>query len=398
LLPLGKTRHAVVISNRRLFYIRYRRPVAPLWWLGVDLRIDSFRHDHDIFYGHMRRTVLQPIHNMVHHIGLRERFTPGIVSLQCKFGALQITRGHGDVLDVYQLVCQLSRNTSGFVTQDMLEENGLDWDKCREPLETSLERKSAIRWAILPQHDDSVEPVPEIHLNHSNEQVFFHMSFKDVRTVLDGCYSNVDVVVTTGRLFVWERDAYKKWDCESCLYYLCFWKACLRLLKPARNLPNTCSFFTLPSLLSFSTDLSVDPPSWLVPHHQPFKLPCCENLGLYLTHGRTRGSKGFWSYGCCPHRTGPSSHIGMHWRLKTSATADQDFIVALNFKPFSFESSHESDAEDAYAAIGYTWDEFQLARRNTAVSDVELVEALRKIMYVVQDQCHKLLDQVDIIY
>mmetsp|Transcript_129128 Transcript_129128/g.252869 ORF Transcript_129128/g.252869 Transcript_129128/m.252869 type:complete len:401 (+) Transcript_129128:3-1205(+) len=391
-LPMGKTRHAVIVTDQRLFYVRYRRPSLPLPFLGVGLRIDCFRHDHDVFCASMARTNPGFVHKHVHKTLLREQFLPGNVALQCRFGALQLVRAHGDVLDVYELACALSRNTAEFLPPAALQSNGIDLARCQEIAEKSMTHKSNHLWAIEPRSDDGVLPHPSIQLSHTKEQIVFHTSFKDTCTVLDGCYTHTDVVVTTGRLFLWHRQVYKKWDCQAILYYIIFWRGMLRFLKPPANLLNECAFFTLPSLLSFSTDLSVDPPSWLVPHHQPLKFPCWENLTYYLTFCRSRPDKGVKRFSCCPYPTGPSAHVNLYWRLKNGAFADGDFVFAHTFRPFYAEGAYESDEDNDFTPP----DDEEVAM--TGVSHEEQVETLRRIMCVTQDQCTKVLDKMDSMY
>lgn len=404
LLPFGKTRHLIIVTNRRLFYVRYRRPALPLLWLGVDLRVDCFRHDHDVFYAQMDRTKVLFLHRLIHQVLWGECFLPGTIALQNKFGAIQISRAHGDVLDVYHLVCQLSRDTAAFIDRNLLQRHGIPWGLCQENLRNSLRRKSSTLYAIEPQPDDRVEPRPDIQLSHASEQLVFHMSFKDVGSLWSGCYTNTDLVLTTGRLFFWHRSVHKSFDCQACLYWFCCWGGCLKFLFPGKHLPNSCSFLTLPSLLSFSTDLSIDPPSWLEPHHQPLKCSCWETLCLCLTHcclmagsGQERGSKGVWRFSCCPRRSAPSAHMKLIWRLKQSAYADAEFLLVHQLKPYVVEEAPESDVEDIYEGLGFAQleEERNLVVRN---NHDDKVETFRKIMCVVQDQCKDLLDRVDSIY
>jgi len=302
---------------------------------------------------------------------------------------LQIHRSHGDVLDVYHLICQLSRNTHQFVNRKMLEENRVRWDRCQENIESGLSMKSSTLWAINPQPDEVVLPRPDIQLSSANEELIFHVAFKDVGPLLSKCYTNTDVVVTTGRVFFWHRSVYKKFDCQAALYWCCFWRAFVNPIFSGKNLPNSCSFFTLPSLLSFSTDMSVDPASWLVPHHQPLKCPCWETL----TGGRV-SAQGMWRYSCCPKRTGPGAKAKMMWRLKQSAHADDHFIIEHAIKPFVAEEAPESDADDVFVGLGFSANDLEEVHGRGSAHE-EQVETLRRIMCVVQDQCNKVKDEID---
>lgn len=404
LLPFGKTRHSVIVTNRRLFYVRYRRPTIPIQALGVSLRIDCFRHDHDVFYGQMLRTKVAFPHKMIHQKFLREDWLPGVVAFQNKFGALSITRKHGDVQDVYQLICSLSRNVSTFLTKEMLEAEGFKWDSNKRDLGEALKKESPTRWSIQPQLDDMVEPRPDIQLGTQDEQLIFHMCFKDLCKLSSGTYTNTDVVVTTGRLFFWNRQVYKRFDCQACLYWCLCWTGFMNPILSAKNLHNMCSFFTLPALLSFSTDLSVDPPSWLAPHHQPLKVPLWERLCQCMTHciardGRTFEGRKLSAMACCPKRTSPSAQVLCMWRLKQSAHADEDFVITFRMKPYTVSEAPESDAEDIYLGLGFSPEQIEDERRHILTNEHDdKLDVLRIIMSVVQDQCHKILDKVDVLY
>merc|ERR1711920_647676 len=68
------------------------------------------------------------------------------------------------------------------------------------------------------------------------------------------------------------------------VYWFTCWTSWLNCIRNPKNLTNVCTFVTLPALLSFSTDISVESPSWFEPHHQPLKVPCWERLCFCLTH------------------------------------------------------------------------------------------------------------------
>jgi len=229
------------------------------------------------------------------------------------------------------------------------------------------------------------------------------MTFKDTAGISDGTYRNTDVAISTGRVFFWHRHAYKRFDCQALLCWCTCWLGCLNKFVAARNLHNSSSFFTLPALLSFSTDLSVDPPSWCVPHHQPLKCPLWEGICMWLTHKVTcdgrhteRRRGGMW--GCCK-RTAPSANISLLWRLKQSAHADDDFIIHYRMKPYSVEDAPDSDAEDIYLGLGFAPEQIDVEKGHMVFSEGEdKFDTLRVVMSVVQDQCHKLLDEVDVLY
>lgn len=396
LLPWGKVRHAVVVTDMRLFYIRHRRPFLPLSFLGTDLRIDVFRHDHDVMYGSMDRTKLNFVNRCIHQQILFEQFLPGQVHMQTKFGALQINRQHGDAVDVYRLVMKLSRNTSDFVTHGDITNAGVSWDMCQEEVNKGLVKETDVMWSIQPNSDDVVEPTPHIYLlDPEKEQVIFHLTFKDLGTPFSGTYINTDVIVTSGRIFFWKRHVYKKFDCMSLPCYFLCWVGCLNRFFPGRNLPNQLSFVTLPSILSFSTDLAVDSPSWAVPHHTPLKCPPIEAVCAMLTRLVTKDQ---WarggSTGCLPQRAGPSSELQLMWRLQQSAHAESDMLILTKIKPHVLEELSEADAEDIYNSIGFVTEDPEEARILVKDHDRK-VEVLRIIMSVVQDACNKLHERRD---
>jgi hypothetical protein len=400
-LPFGKTRHAVVVTDRRLFYMRHRRPFVPLKFLGTDVRIDVFRHDHDIFYGKMLRHKLSTPQRIIHQILLREQFLPGSAVLQTKFGALELWRNHGDIVDVYNLLMSLSRDIPEFVKDDDLRRQGVNTQALPAVVKKAFLQEATAHnnvYTMVPQPDDAVEPQPKLYLApQSREKILFHVSMKDTQDMLSKYYTNLDVAVTSARVFFWKRDCYKKFDCCALPCWLFIWFGCLNRLVNPINLYNEMCFMTLPSILSFSTDLNVDSPSWLVPHHMPLKWPCVEMICACLTRCVVRGSyevKSRSSWSICPRRSGPSANLMLLWRLKQSAHADTDMMVLQIIKPYVFNGMPEADAEDIYDGLGYVADEEQAAEA-VVQQQAEYVETLRKIMCAVQDSCHKMLNKLD---
>merc|ERR1712039_422530 len=102
-------------------------------------------------------------------------------------------------------------------------------------------------------------PTMEIHLIDDKEKIVFHQTVKNMDEVTEGCYTNTDIIVTTARIFIWQRKVYKKFDCMACPCYCCIWLGFLSKINHPRNLGNTMQFISLPSVLSFSTDMSLEP-------------------------------------------------------------------------------------------------------------------------------------------
>ncbi|CAK0879283.1 unnamed protein product [Prorocentrum cordatum] len=153
------------------------------------------------------------------------------------------------------------------------------------------------------------------------------------------------------------------------------------------NLPNEMSFITLPSVQSFSTDVSVVSPSWLVPApHAPW--PCVEMLCAYLTRFVVRGSydvKSHSKWVLCPRRSGPSAYLLLMWRLKASAHADTEMFVMHQVKPFVNSGMPEADAQDIFDGMSHIAEDEEEAVSDLISAQEENLETLRKIMCAVQE-------------
>jgi len=336
---------------------------------------------------------------------LFEFFLPGNVVMQNRYGALQLVRSHGDVLDVFNVVSQLVKDVKGsfnFLSKDDIQAEGVNFKACAGEARRALIKKGTLGkvWGLRPQPDDAVKPYPDICLADDDEQLVFNLSFKNVGSTWSGRYNNTDVILTTGRVFIWDRMCYKKFDCMSLPCWCCCWVGCLNPLFAPRNLPNAVSFLTLPSLLSFSSDLDVDPPSWLTPHHTPLKIPFFEMLCHMLTKLATCDRREVsCSLNCLPKRSTPSTTLSLMWRLRQSAHAESDMIVLNTIKPYAMKEISEEEAEDIYTSMGLSSDPLGHDSLGDMLhrDHVEKVETLRKIMCVVQDMCHRTLDKIDMI-
>merc|ERR1719242_2485993 len=119
---------------------------------------------------------------------------------------------------------------------------------------------------------------PEIHLSEAAEQPVFFWSFQEKGLIGTPHNTNTDIVITTGRVLLWSRTLYKTFDCKtSCLWGFC-WCACCRTMFCAKRLPSSMSFLTLSSLLTFSTETTMEPPVWYDPHHPPIRVPCFDEF------------------------------------------------------------------------------------------------------------------------
>lgn len=158
------------------------------------------------------------------------------------------------------------------------------------------------------------------------------------------------------------------------------------------------AFLGLPSVLSFSTDMSLDRPSWCVPHQTPLKVPLCEAVCAVLTALVTRDSRRLHvrSYYPCPQRSAQACSMTLMWRLRQSAHADQDMLLLETIKPYVPDEIKEQDALEMLDGLGYIVDvdvekadvgQVAQTRMETEVRSADMkVEALRKIMSLVQDR------------
>jgi len=396
LLPFGKTQHAVIVTDRRVFYMTHRRPSLPIpQILQTDLRVDIFRHDHDVFYGRMERTKVPSLQRLVHQFLLLEWWLPGKVFMQNNFGVLQLNRAHGDILDVYHVVSQLARVSTQFISKEAVTATGLNWDTCKDTVRKSMMNKKGNMWSISPQSDDAVEPTPEILLT-GNEELVYTLNVTDISSVWSPYYTNTDVIVTTGRLFLWSRKCYKNFDCQMGAYWCCCWAAFLNPLFAAKHLGNVLEFVSMPALLSFSTDMNVEQPLWHVPHHTPLKCPCFETCCAVLTRMVTRDKRkidfNLRTLSPIPKRSMPITQLQLTWRLKQSAHAETDMLIPHAIKPYFLKDMPDEEIQDLYSNMGFSDDRDKLAQQ---CEDNEKIEALRMIMCVVQDRAHSLLDDID---
>jgi hypothetical protein len=403
ILPFGKTRHAIIVTDSRLFYVRHMRPCLPLKFMGTSLRIDIYRHDHEVIFAKMQRTKVGFLNRLVHQIILREQFLPGVIYMQTKFGVIQFTRAHGDAVDVFHLISRLSasttsQTTSSFIDKKAITDSGILWDKCQADLLNSMvEVQPGRKWHIKPQPDDQVEPTMDIYLIDKDEQVVFHHSMKDMDKITTNVYQNTDIVVTTARIFFWERKVYKKFDCMACPYFCFVWLGCLNKIFNPRHLGNSMSFLSLPSVLSFSTDMSVEQPSWLVPHQTPLKIPLFEAFCAAITALVTMNKKRMHvrSWNPCPKRCAEVCNMTLRWRLRQSAHADQDMLLVETIRPYVPEEiKSEQDAKEVLDGLGYVVDTEDTEKAQTSLEQIirsadMKVETLRKIMSVVQDRCER---------
>ncbi|CAJ1442346.1 unnamed protein product, partial [Effrenium voratum] len=207
--------HAVVVTDMRLFYIRqkFRLPGSTL--LGSDLRVDAFRHDRNLFYGRCTTQQLPYYFRMMGY-----RYMPGTVYMQSKMGVLKLMRENGNAMDVFHVVSQLARRSGGdAITEERLRKAGCNQallDECKKSVEKGLFIKkdkdgNDVKgvWDIHLQPTDVVDRSPDIYLCDEKETMIYHWSGTEAGMLASPYNSVTDVIVTTDRVFLWQRPLYK---------------------------------------------------------------------------------------------------------------------------------------------------------------------------------------------
>eukprot|EP00439_Symbiodinium_sp_Y106_P052482 s3032_g7.t1 len=150
--------HAVVVTDMRLFYIRQKFRLPGTSLLGVDLRVDAFRHDRDLFYGRCTNVILPWYQRCMGY-----KFMPGMVYMQCKKGVLKLTRQSGNAMDVFHVVSMLARKSMN-ISMEKLQQAGIDQHTlmlCKNSEKGLFKKKDAedkeIKgvWDIHPQETDA---------------------------------------------------------------------------------------------------------------------------------------------------------------------------------------------------------------------------------------------------
>jgi len=324
--------HVVIVTDLRIFYIRHRPQCSILCLFGMQLRIDIFRHDCDVFHGRMRSMNASLLHRFA---GLR--WQPGDVYLQCKYGMLHLVRARGNALDLFNVISQLTKIPHYLSRQD-LEAAGVRWDFCQEWVAEKLKKKSAEVWTIERSEDDFVSAAPEIFVSDSTEHPVFAWSFKEKGELSNPHNVNSDIVVTTGRVLIWSRTLFKSFDCKLCcclaLGGACHCVCCKGVCGMQR-LPTSMCFIALSGLMSFTTETTMEPPLWYDPDHPPVKIGCFEALCDNLTRFFTCDRRGFdcsndETCSFCPRRLGPRSRLSLAWKARLNAQQpDPDLECAI---------------------------------------------------------------------
>lgn len=393
--------HVVVVSNLRVFYIRHRRKCLLFCLWARDLRVDIFRHDHDIFHGHVAvesRSMIQRL--------MRMPFLPGSCFIQVKHGILKLSRLHGSALDVFNAVSPLT-SESAYIHREQIEQGNGDWARCQEWVSNHLTRLPPNKidgsdseiWRIMPRPNDMGGQRSELHLRDDEEQPIFAWSFKELGLVSSPYNTNTDIVVTTGRIVVWTRTLYKQFDCKTSLCWGACWCACCHGLICARKLPSSMAFMTLQSMLSFTTETDVKPPAWYDPLNPPVKCPCYEECCQWLTRVSTCmacvGDPGCSWEACkqCPRRSRPRSELSLMWRLRQNML-QQSPDLQCAVRPYWLSDHIDIDLAESLGLAPFADTIGALGDRGRdggpaympCTDDTERLDMLRVIMGVAQER------------
>jgi len=379
-------KHAVILSDRRIFYVRYRDKCRIMCMYTVQVRVDIFRHDHDLSYGSMLTNPPSLYMRL-----LQAPWTPGIVRIQPSlYGVVQLNRQRGNVLNVYQSICRMVEAKNPVVTEKMIQEAGVSWDVCEEYVQSSMEQQLSDVWKIIAlQADDTLGQAPDVFLANSDERPLFYWSFKEFGWLSQPTSTNTDVIVTTNRIYKYSRANFKPYDCRTSLCFgACYCTLLKRVLNGPKYLQRASSFLMLPSLLSFNSEVEVSPPLWYDPQRLPVKVPCWETGCQWCTalctcalcSAKFEGieiSKDTCS--AMPRRGAPRAELWMMWRHRFNALQPD---LMCKIRPFQLKD--RAFVEDIWDSLGCGPQQLEDDSQGEN-TDYKRVDMLRKIMGVVQD-------------
>lgn len=384
-------KHVIILTNLRVFYPRYREKCACLGMFTVQLRLDVFRHDHEISYGQM---VTNP---PTCYMRLsRVPWTPGKIYIQPGiYGLLQVQRLRGNVLNIYQLVSQLTNYSKPYINEQDIKDAGISWEHCINNVSDALEKRLSDVWTVTHmQADDLPGMTPDIFLSGPEEKPLFYWSFKEIGSLQTPYNTNTDVVVTTGRIYIYKRDLFKAFDCKlCCCFFSPLWCSCWkRLVDGPKRLRRQSSFLDLQFLLSFSTEVAVTLPDFFDPLKTPVIWPCFDTCCRWVTlcmscsdKSEVECNKETCSIQC--RRQGPRAQLWLMWRHRYNSS-QPDLACAL--RPFEMkDKTVVNDCMSKLPCCGKT----EIVRADTQdmdddpdARDYAKIEMLRKIMGVIQDK------------
>jgi len=249
--------------------------------------------------------------------------------------------------------------------QEDFEKFGVDGELCKNSVEAGMNQLHDVVWELKRQPDDVARADPLFYVREK-EQPLFHWSSKEIKDITSPYHINNDIVVTTGRVFVWQRAIYKPFDCKTCCCFGACWCTCIKKIFQSNRLQTSMSFVSFPMMVSFSTDLDVEPPIWYDPHATPVKVPCCEKFCRALTlcttcncHEAREVCHDPDCFRLRPRRRGPRTHLWMMWKARFGA------LMTTSIRPYAAPECDNKDLE----AVG-------IFNNNHP----EMMEALDKVM------------------
>lgn len=394
----SSTRHAVILTDCRIFYIRTQRRV---WWLlkfVPQLRLDVFRHDHEITYGSLMTAPPTPYQRAT-----GAPWTPGHIFIQPGiYGLIRLTRGRGNVMNVYQTVSQLTKpGKPQFLTEKAIQDAGVSVQICRQYVEENMEQVMDHIWRITHKQPDDVDGMmPDVYLAGRLEKPLFYWSFQELGWVNEPHNTNSDVVVTTNRVYLYSRQNWKFFDGYNGCLFACCWCSCFwKLFQGKKSLRRLGAFLDLDMLLSFCTEVDITQPIWVDPKRWPCSCPCLDNWMKWCTLCLTcEDCKGCWTFKNCklglecnkktcsfvPQRAPPRAQLWMMWRHRYNpAQRDLQLII----RPYNMkEGTLVADALSCcYNTKRFVEEVVLQEEGQDSAPNYEKVEMLRKIMGVVQD-------------
>lgn len=346
--------HAVILTDQRCYYIRYLPKFLLFGRLGLAVRVDCYRHNRAVTYGRCESTYIPFWYRLIGGA----KWVPGWVTMQTAFGVIRLRRRQGNIFNIFSAVTQLSPISE----MDFLKKDGdaADdrWDYAKTAAEAErgmIRRRQGVRQFVLQEGDICHQGPPIYMATQKNdegdveefEKPLFHWAFQHVGLMSSKFNDNYDVLVTSGRVFVWSRSWFKSFDCRTSICWGFCWCGCISRLTSQASVPNGISFFTLPNLLSFSSNVVVEPPIWVDPTHAPLRFPLVETLCDKLTKcitcdfkGMTREEDEDWRerFSPFPARRRPRIQLWLAWRLGTCLVQQPDLIASARpFKEKGFQ-------------------------------------------------------------
>jgi len=383
-------KHAVILTDRRLFYVRYTDRCRTCCMFQPQVRVDIFRHDKGLTYGSM---LTNPPSLYIRCAQVP--WTPGRVRIQAGFyGVLQLNRQRGNVLNIFQICCQLVDAKQTVISEKEIRDAGVSYDVCADYVKNNMEMRLGDVWGITHlQPDDLTGQIPDVFLAHAGEKPLFYWSFKEFGWLSQATSTNTDVVVTTNRLFKYSRANFKPYDCRTALCFGACYCTCIKsLINGPKYLQRSASFLMLPMMLSFNTEVSVSPPVWYDPMRLPVKVPCWETCCAWLTLCfvcKVCGQDGCnpthidcnrENCSIIPVRGGARAQLWMMWRHRFNALQPD---LTCKIRPFLLKD--RAFIADLCETIGCGSNKVDFDDGVPDEQDYRKVDMLRKIMGVVQD-------------